>query len=97
MGNKQAPQSQLGEEEDRITAITAAASTAAVPGTPQATTSNYAPQENGEEGEEELPPLPPPMKPITEPILVASGSASSSAEENHGKRVCVLSCLQTGG
>jgi hypothetical protein len=87
MGNKQAPQSQSGEEEDRITAITAAAYTAAVPGTPQ---------ENGEEGEEELPPLPPPMKPITEPILVASGSASSSAEESQGKRVCVFTCLQTG-
>lgn len=93
MGNKQAPQSQSGEEEDRVTAITAAASTASLPGTPRATTSNYPPQENGEEGEEELPPLPPPMKPITEPILVASGTASSSAEESQGKRVCVSSAV----
>jgi hypothetical protein len=89
MGNKQAPQSQSGDEEDRVPATTVAASTASVPGTPRATTSGYPPQENGEEGEEELPPLPPPMKPITEPILVASGSASSCAEESQGKRVCL--------
>ncbi|XP_021922834.1 triple functional domain protein-like isoform X3 [Zootermopsis nevadensis] len=82
MGNKQAAHSQSEEEEDRV----AATPISAVPGTPRSVTSNYQSQENGEEGEEDLPPLPPPMKPITEPILVTSGSSSSCAEENQGKR-----------
>jgi len=87
MGNKQAPQSQSEEEEDRITPAAAAATSTALPGTSRATISIYPPQENGEDGEEELPPLPPPMKPITEPMLVTSNSASSNAEESQGKRV----------
>jgi triple functional domain protein len=86
MGNKQAPQSQSEEEEDRITPAAAAATSTALPGTSRATISIYPPQENGEDGEEELPPLPPPMKPITEPMLVTSNSASSNAEESQGKR-----------
>lgn len=93
MGNKQAPQSQSEEEEDRVTAGTAAAPTAAVPGTSRGAISNYPPQENGEDGEEELPPLPPPMKPITEPMLVATSSAASSADESQGKRVRAEHCL----
>jgi hypothetical protein len=34
------------------------------------------------------------MKPITEPMLVASSSASSTAEESQGKRVCALHFLE---
>ncbi|GLH09852.1 Triple functional domain protein [Gryllus bimaculatus] len=94
MGNKQPAQGQSEEEEEAVratvatvssrapaAAAAAAAATASAAAAAAAAGPGYLDQ-NGEEGEDEVE-LPPPMKPITEPILVAGNAAN---DDSQGKR-----------